>query len=54
MDSNVAIRSMVHNDQKLYFYSGGGLTAGSNVDDEYKEIEDKVENIKQAIKFFKE
>ena len=54
MDSNVAIRSMVHNDQKLYFYSGGGLTVGSNVDDEYQEIEDKVENIKQAINFFKE
>ena len=54
MDSNVAIRSMVHNNQKLYFYSGGGLTAGSNVDDEYQEIEDKVENIKQAINFFKE
>ena len=54
MDSNVAIRSMVHNNQKLYFYSGGGLTVGSNVKDEYQEIEDKVENIKQAINFFKE
>ena len=54
MDSNVAIRSMVHNNQKLYFYSGGGLTAGSNVYDEYQEIEDKVGNIKQAINFFKE
>ena len=54
MDSNVAIRSMVHCDHKLYFYSGGGLTTGSNVDDEYQEIEDKVENIKHAINFFKE
>ena len=54
MDSNVAIRSMVHVDQKLYFFSGGGLTAGSNVVDEYQEIEDKAENIKQAINFFKE
>jgi len=54
MDSNVAIRSMVHKDQKLHFYSGGGLTAGSNVEDEYQEIEDKVENIKQTINFFKE
>ena len=54
MDSNVAIRSMVHHNQKLCFYSGGGLTAGSNVDDEYQEIEDKVENIKQTINFFKE
>ena len=54
MDSNVAIRSMVHVNQKLYFFSGGGLTAGSNVVDEYQEIEDKAENIKQAINFFKE
>jgi len=54
MDSNVAIRSMVHKNQKLYFYSGGGVTAGSNVDDEYQEIEDKVENIKQTINFFKD
>jgi para-aminobenzoate synthetase component 1 len=54
MDSNVAIRSMVHHNQKLCFYSGGGLTTGSNVDDEYQEIEDKVGNIKQTINFFKE
>jgi len=54
MDSNVAIRSMVHKGHKLHFYSGGGLTAGSNVNDEYQEIEDKVENIKQTINFFKE
>ncbi len=54
MDSNVAIRSMVHINKKLYFYSGGGLTAGSNVEDEYQEIEDKAENIKQTINFFKE
>ena len=54
MDSNVAIRSMIHKNNKLYFYSGGGLTVGSNVDDEYQEIEDKAENIKQAINIFKE
>ena len=54
MDSNVAIRSIVHKNQKLYFYSGGGLTSGSNAEDEYQEIEDKAENIKQGINFFKE
>ena len=54
MDSNVAIRSMVHINKKLYFYSGGGITVGSNVEDEYQEIEDKAENIKQTINFFKE
>jgi len=54
MDSNVAIRSMIHYRKKLHFYSGGGITVGSNADDEYQEIEDKAENIKQAINLFKE
>jgi para-aminobenzoate synthetase component 1 len=54
MDSNIAIRSMIHIDNKLHFYSGGGLTFASDVDDEYQEIEDKSQNIKQAIKFFRE
>ena len=54
MDSNIAIRSMVHLNKKLHFYSGGGLTAGSNVKDEYQEIEDKAENIKQTLNFFKD
>ncbi|MFL2980996.1 MAG: aminodeoxychorismate synthase component I [Methylophilaceae bacterium] len=54
MDSNIAIRSMVHLNKKLHFYSGGGLTSGSNVKDEYQEIEDKAENIKQTLNFFKE
>ncbi len=54
MDSNVAIRSMIHYDHTLHFYSGGGLTIQSNLEDEYQEIEDKVENIKKTINFFKD
>jgi|TARA_B110000003_G_scaffold276242_1_gene321691 para-aminobenzoate synthetase component I len=53
MDSNIAIRSMIHTNNKLHFYSGGGLTFSSNVEDEYQEIEDKSKNIKNAIKFFR-
>ena len=53
LDSNIAIRSMIHNDDTLHFYSGGGLTIQSSVDAEYKEIEDKVENINKTILFFK-
>ena len=53
LDSNIAIRSMIHNDDTLHFYSGGGLTIQSSVDAEYKEIEDKVNNIKKTILFFK-
>lgn len=54
MDSNVAIRSMIHYDHTLHFYSGGGLTIQSNLEAEYQEIEDKVENIKKTINFFKD
>lgn len=53
LDSNIAIRSMIHNKNTLHFYSGGGLTIQSTVDSEYKEIEDKVNNIKKTILFFK-
>ena len=53
LDSNIAIRSMIHNDDTIHFYSGGGLTIQSSLDAEYKEIEDKVNNIKKTILFFK-
>ena len=54
LDSNIAIRSMIHLEDTLHFYSGGGLTIQSLVDSEYKEIDDKVNNIKKTISFFKE
>ena len=49
----MCIRDRIHNDDTLHFYSGGGLTIQSSVDEEYKEIEDKVENINKTILFFK-
>mgnify|MGYP005723846981 FL=1 len=54
LDSNIAIRSMMHINNTLHFYSGGGLTIQSSVESEYKEIEDKVNNIKKTVLFFKE
>ena len=53
MDSNIAIRSMIHQDNVLHFYSGGGLTVDSEVSSEYQEIKDKAQNIINTIKFFK-
>lgn len=54
LDSNIAIRSMLHKDNTLHIYSGGGLTIASELDDEYEEIKDKLGNIKDTIKFFQE
>lgn len=53
LNSNIAIRSMVHKDHTLSVYSGGGLTINSNLEDEYSEISDKLGNIKRTLNFFK-
>jgi para-aminobenzoate synthetase component I len=54
LDSNISIRSIISKEETLFFYSGGGLTIESNLEDEYQEIEDKVKNIKKTILFFKD
>ena len=54
MDSNIAIRTMIHQDNMLHFYSGGGLTVDSNASSEYQEIKDKAQNIINTINFFKD
>ena len=52
-DSNIGIRSMLHKENMLHVYSGGGLTIASDVDDEFKEIQDKLGNIQKTIEFFR-
>ena len=37
MDSNIAIRTMVQYENKLYFHAGGGIVWDSDVESEYKE-----------------
>lgn len=41
MDTNIAIRTMVHSDGRLRFWAGGGLVADSQEEDEYQETLDK-------------
>ena len=41
MDSNILIRTLIHSDDTLRFWAGGGIVADSDVDDEYQEIHDK-------------
>ena len=42
LQSAVAIRFISEVDEKFYFHSGGGITIHSNVQDEYKELLEKV------------
>ena len=42
LDSAISIRFIKKENGELYFKSGGGLTANSNLDDEYKELIQKV------------
>ncbi len=42
LDSAVSIRYIEKNNNKMFFRSGGGLTAYSNVDDEYQELIQKI------------
>ncbi len=41
MDSNIAIRTLVHSDNCIRFWAGGGIIADSEVHQEYKECLDK-------------
>jgi len=41
MDTNIAIRTIVHKNKKMYFHAGGGIVFDSDVDAEYQETFDK-------------
>jgi para-aminobenzoate synthetase component 1 len=41
MDTNIAIRTLVHSHNTIRFWAGGGIVNDSSVDDEYQECFDK-------------
>ena len=41
MDINIAIRTILHRNNQMYFYTGGGIVSDSDVDAEYRETFDK-------------
>jgi len=49
MDSNITIRTLVYNDNRLRFWAGGGIVADSDVDAEHQEILDKASAILKLI-----
>ena len=49
MDTNIAIRTILHKDQKMYFYAGGGIVYDSEVNAEYQETFDKATAMMQVL-----
>jgi len=45
LDSSITIRTLVHQQNTIYCWAGGGIVSESNVDDEYQETFDKVSRI---------
>jgi len=45
MDTNITIRTLLHQQNNLYFWAGGGIVADSAVQNEYQETFDKVAKI---------
>jgi para-aminobenzoate synthetase component 1 len=42
MDTNIAIRTILSDGNKIHCWGGGGIVADSDAEDEYQEILDKV------------
>lgn len=49
MDTNIAIRTILHKDQQMYFYAGGGVVYDSEVSAEYQETFDKAAAMMQVL-----
>ncbi len=54
MDTNIAIRTAVINNEKLSFYAGGGIVSDSIESKEYIETLDKASTMVKLLKFFDE
>ncbi len=49
MDSNIAIRTLVHDADRVYFWAGGGIVADSDPESEYRECFEKAAAIMQLF-----
>lgn len=52
MDSNIAIRTLVHSDNTIRFWAGGGIVNDSDLDAEYQESFDKAAAMLSLLKQF--
>ncbi len=49
MDLNIAIRTLIHQDDRLYLWGGGGIVADSEAEAEYQETLTKVRVLMEAL-----
>ena len=54
MDSNIAIRTLVHNQGEIRFWAGGGIVRDSVMEDEYQECFDKAAALLRLLKGFRQ
>ena len=52
MDSNIAIRTLVHNQGEIRFWAGGGIVRDSVMEDEYQECFDKAAALLRLLQGF--
>jgi len=52
MDTNIAIRTVIADGDKLHCWGGGGIVADSQEDREYQESIDKISALLEALEDF--
>ena len=52
MDTNIAIRTVIADGDKLHCWGGGGIVADSEEDREYQESIDKISALLEALEIF--
>ncbi|MCK5889615.1 MAG: aminodeoxychorismate synthase component I [Methylococcales bacterium] len=52
MDSNIAIRTLVHSDSMIRFWAGGGIVNDSVMEEEYQESYDKAAALLRLLEYF--
>jgi para-aminobenzoate synthetase component 1 len=54
MDTNIAIRTLVHSDHTVRFWAGGGIVADSDAELEYQECFHKASALLQLLEHFQD
>jgi para-aminobenzoate synthetase component 1 len=52
MDTNISIRTLIHNQGQIRFWAGGGIVNDSKLDAEYQECFDKASALLQLLAQF--
>jgi para-aminobenzoate synthetase component 1 len=53
MDSNIAIRTLIHSGDRIRFWAGGGIVADSEADSEYAECHHKAAAMLRLVEAWK-